>query len=41
MTFRTPIQSERSDQAWALVASTYKVEVSLFENVIAINDYRR
>ncbi|MGK3965926.1 hypothetical protein WMF38_17320 [Sorangium sp. So ce118] len=41
LTFRGLIQSERFDGAWALLAATYKAEVTLFENVIALSDYRR
>ena len=41
LTFRGLIQSERFDGAWALLAATYKAEVTLFENVIALSHYRR
>jgi len=41
LTFRALAQSERFDKAWALVAATYKVEVTLFDRVIAMSDYRR
>lgn len=41
LTFRAMAQSERFDRAWALLAATYKVEVTLFEQVIAMSDYRR
>ncbi|XYH94934.1 hypothetical protein ACMHYB_45045 [Sorangium sp. So ce1128] len=41
LTFRGLIQSERFDGAWALLAATYKTEVTLFENVIALSDCRR
>jgi hypothetical protein len=41
LTFRALAQSDRFDKAWALVAATYKVEVTLFDRVIAMSDYRR
>jgi len=41
LTFRALIQSERFDRAWALLAATYKAEVTLAENVVALSDYRR
>jgi hypothetical protein len=41
LTFRSMIRSERFDQSWALIAARYKAEVTLCENVIALNDHRR
>jgi hypothetical protein len=41
LTFRALVQSERFDRAWALLAATYKAEVTLLDNVIALSDYRR
>ena len=41
LTFRAMIHSERFDQAWALLANTYKVEVTLCEKVVAMSEHRR
>ncbi|KYF55756.1 hypothetical protein BE08_21630 [Sorangium cellulosum] len=41
LTSRSMAQSARFDRAWALLAATYRAEVTLTENVIALSDYRR
>lgn len=41
LTFRALVQSDRFDRAWALLAATYKAEVTLMENVVALSEYRR
>jgi hypothetical protein len=41
LTFRALIQSQRFDEAWTLLAAKYKAEVTLYEKVVALSDYRR
>ncbi|AUX21226.1 uncharacterized protein SOCEGT47_017060 [Sorangium cellulosum] len=41
LTFRSLVQSDRFDRAWALLAATYRAEVTLMENVVALSDYRK
>ena len=40
-TLRSLIQSDRFDSAWRLLANTYKQEVHVPENVIALNVRRQ
>ena len=40
LTTRGWTQSGRFDEAWALLAATYKVEVTLMTNVVSLESYR-
>jgi hypothetical protein len=41
LTLRSLAQSDRFDQAWALLAATYQAEVHMLENVVPLHAKRR